>query len=96
MLAIPNNIDNHLSTALMEEHKTGIGIRVEHANTRRIRGAIARLMEDPSYKNSAMKWSRIIRRYDWKQIFPQILTQWFAVRQKPSPTPETIREVCTA
>jgi len=80
MLAIPNNIDNHLSTALLEKKGAGIGVRVESASPERLRSVLKRLLSEPGFREAAKKMSVEIARHDTKKIFPELLRQWFARR----------------
>lgn len=80
MLAIPNNVDNHLSTALLEEHHAGLSVRVEAACEKTIRRALERLLYDPDFKSAMAKWPALVHRCDSRQIFPALLADWFARR----------------
>jgi UDP:flavonoid glycosyltransferase YjiC (YdhE family) len=93
MLSIPNNIDNHLSAALMEEHGAGLSVRVEHASPRRIRKALERLLYEPGFKAAAGKFATSIASHDTRRIFPQLLAQWFARNEKGAACPAVNQEV---
>jgi len=80
MLAIPNNIDNLLSTAVLEESGAGLGIRAEKASAQNLRNAIERLRYEPAFKKRAEEWAVIMKGYDSKKIFSQTLRGWFSNR----------------
>jgi UDP:flavonoid glycosyltransferase YjiC (YdhE family)/predicted Ser/Thr protein kinase len=69
VLGIPSNADQHLSTAVLEESGAGLGVRVEEANRRRLRGALEKLLFDPQYRKSAQQWAEIYSRYDSGVMF---------------------------
>ena len=62
MLAIPGNIDNHLSADLLQRSGAGLQVRVEHATPQRLRSAISRLLAEHSFKASALKWAATMAR----------------------------------
>jgi UDP:flavonoid glycosyltransferase YjiC (YdhE family) len=78
MLAIPSNIDMHLSASLLEAAGAGITVRVEHASPDRLQDGLERLLGEPGFKQAAVKWRGIIARYDTKTLFPNLLRRWFA------------------
>jgi UDP:flavonoid glycosyltransferase YjiC (YdhE family) len=78
MLAIPSNIDMHLSASLLEAAGAGIKVRVERASPDRLQEGLERLLAEPRFKQAAAKWSGIMGRYDTKTIFPDLLRRWFA------------------
>ena len=78
MLAIPSNIDMHLSASLLEAAGAGITVRVERASPARLQDGLERLLAEPRFKQAAVKWSGIMARYDTKTIFPNLLRRWFA------------------
>lgn len=78
MLAIPSNIDMHLSASLLEATGAGIKIRVEHASPDRLQNGLERLLGEPRFKQAAEKWGDIIARYDTRTLFPSLLRRWFA------------------
>lgn len=78
MLAIPSNIDMHLSASLLEAAGAGITVRVEHASPDRLQGALERLLEEPRFKQAAVKWGGTMARYDARTLFPDLLRRWFA------------------
>jgi UDP:flavonoid glycosyltransferase YjiC (YdhE family) len=80
MLAIPGNIDSHLSADLLQRSGAGLQVRVEHATPQRLRSAISRLLAEHSFKASALKWAATMARYDTATIFPRLLNEWFAGR----------------
>ena len=90
MLAIPGNIDNHLSADLLQRSGAGLQVRVEYATPQRLRSAIRRLLVEHSFKESALGWAAKIARYDTATIFPRILNEWFADRNG-STEPGTLR-----
>lgn len=77
MLCIPNNIDNHVSSALMKANGVGVVVRVEHASVARLRRAVETLLEDGSFKARAECMAETMRRYDPTTIFPAIVRDWF-------------------
>jgi UDP:flavonoid glycosyltransferase YjiC (YdhE family) len=83
MLAIPSNIDSHLSAHLLEESRAGLSVRVESASCRRIQNAMSRLLSERSFKNAALKWSRTFASCDTSKIFPQLLSNWFSSNSCP-------------
>jgi UDP:flavonoid glycosyltransferase YjiC (YdhE family) len=84
-LAIPNNIDNHLSAALLEENGAGLSVRVENASPKILRKALERLLYEPNFKTAAAKCATAIARHDTRRIFPQLLAQWFVRKEKLAP-----------
>jgi UDP:flavonoid glycosyltransferase YjiC (YdhE family) len=80
MLAIPSNIDNHLSSALLTKHGVGRSIRAENASPQRIREALEQLWFEPGYKEAASRWATVIARYNTSELFPHLLTDWFRRR----------------
>lgn len=86
MLAIPSNIDMHLSASLLEAAGAGIQVRVERASPDRLQDGLERLLAEPRFKQAAVKWSGIIARYDTKTIFPDLLRRWFARSEEPNGT----------
>lgn len=82
MLAVPSNIDNHLSTALLTKSGAGLSIRVESATPERLRTAMERLLYDGAFKSAAQNWAEKIARYDTHTIFPAILKDWFASKSQ--------------
>jgi len=78
MLAIPGNIDNHLSADLLQQSGAGLQVRVEYATPRRLRSAISRLLAENSFRASASRWAATMARYDTATIFPRVLSEWFA------------------
>lgn len=78
MLAIPSNIDMHLSASLLEATGAGIKIRVEHASPDRLQNGLGRLLGEPGFKQAAVRWGGIIAGYDTKTLFPTLLRRWFA------------------
>jgi UDP:flavonoid glycosyltransferase YjiC (YdhE family) len=86
MLAIPSNIDMHLSASLLEAAGAGIQVRVERASPDRLQDGLERLLAEPRFKQAAVKWSGIIARYDTKTIFPDLLRRWFARSEEPDGT----------
>ena len=84
MLAIPSNIDMHLSASLLEAAGAGIKVRVERASPDRLQEGLQRLLAEPRFKQAAAKWSGIMRRYDTKTIFPNLLRRWFARSKEPN------------
>ena len=77
MLAIPSNVDMHLSAALLERSGAGIKVRVEHASSDRLRGALDQLLRESRFKHAAARWGDIIGRYETKTLFPDVLRRWF-------------------
>jgi UDP:flavonoid glycosyltransferase YjiC (YdhE family) len=90
VLAIPGNIDNHLSADLLQRSGAGLQVRVEYATPQRVRSAFSRLIAEHSFKASASKWAATLAGYDTKTIFPRILNEWFAARNG-SADPGTLR-----
>ncbi|MCA1563443.1 MAG: glycosyl transferase family 1 [Acidobacteria bacterium] len=78
ILAIPSNIDMHLSSALLEESGAGLQLRVEHASPERLRNRLGRLLSEGRFKDSAGTWRTTLAHYDTKVLFPNLLRQWFA------------------
>jgi UDP:flavonoid glycosyltransferase YjiC (YdhE family) len=78
MLAIPSNIDMHLSASLLEATGAGITVRVEHASPDRLQKGLERLLGEPRFKQAAIGWGDIIARYDTRTLFPTLLRHWFA------------------
>ena len=78
MLAIPSNIDMHLSASLLEQSGAGIKVRVEHASPDTLHRALERLLGEPRFKQAAVKWGGVIARHDTNTLFPSLLRRWFA------------------
>ena len=78
MLAIPSNIDNHLSAVLLERSGAGLEVRVEDAIPSRLRSAVNRLLGEPSFKTAATSWASLLAEHDTARIFPSVLKAWFA------------------
>jgi UDP:flavonoid glycosyltransferase YjiC (YdhE family) len=78
VLAIPSNIDMHLSAALLEESGAGLQLRVEHASPERLRHRLDRLLSEAGFKEAAARWRKTLAHYDTKVLFPNLLRQWFA------------------
>jgi UDP:flavonoid glycosyltransferase YjiC (YdhE family) len=93
-LAIPNNIDNHLSSALLNRSGAGLCVRVEDASVKTLRRALERLLFEKSFKQAAAKWPAIMGRYNTKEIFPDILRNWFTRAEESAPFSEVPQEVC--
>jgi UDP:flavonoid glycosyltransferase YjiC (YdhE family) len=77
MLAIPNNVDNHLSTKLLEEHHAGLSVRVENADVKNICRALKRLLYEAEFKSAMAKWPALVHRCDSRKLFPALLSKWF-------------------
>jgi UDP:flavonoid glycosyltransferase YjiC (YdhE family) len=78
MLAVPNNVDNLLATALLEESGAGLGLRAEKASAGNLYRILKRLLHEPSFKRRATEWAVVVRRCDTTKLFPQILKTWFS------------------
>ncbi len=85
MLAIPSNIDNHLSSALLEKCGAGLSVRVENATPQRLRAALQRLLAEPHFKRSAEHYAAAIRAQDTRELFPALLNRWLTARKTPVP-----------
>jgi UDP:flavonoid glycosyltransferase YjiC (YdhE family) len=93
MLAIPGNIDNHLSAELLQRSGAGLQVRVEYATPQRLRSAIESLIADHSFKAAASRWAATVAKYDTATIFPRILNEWFAGRNgSAEPAGESLSE----
>jgi UDP:flavonoid glycosyltransferase YjiC (YdhE family) len=81
MLAIPSNIDMHLSAALLEQSGAGLSVRVEDVSATTIRRAVDVMLSEPRFKQAAQHWGATIAKYDTNRLFPELLRQWFAARK---------------
>jgi len=77
MLAIPSNADQHLSTALLEENGTGLGVRVEEATPQRLHSALLQILSDASFTKSAERWATIFQQDAAINRFRQFLNFTF-------------------
>ena len=75
VLGIPENADQHLSTAVLEESGAGLGVRVEEASQRRLFRALEKLLFDPQYRRSAQHWAKVFSRYDSGVMFRNFLSE---------------------
>jgi UDP:flavonoid glycosyltransferase YjiC (YdhE family) len=75
VLGIPSNADQQLSTAVLEESGAGLGVRIEDASEKRLRGAIERLLFQPQYRAAAQKWAGVFARYDTGALFRQFVSE---------------------
>jgi UDP:flavonoid glycosyltransferase YjiC (YdhE family) len=75
VLGIPENADQHLSTAVLEESGAGLGVRIEEASPSRLRRALEKLLFDPQYRRSAQQWATVYSRYDSGVMFRQFLAE---------------------
>ncbi len=85
MLAIPNNIDNHLSSALLEDNGAGLSVRVESASVKTLLPAMERLLSERSFTEAAEGCAKTFARYDTAKLFPQLVDNWFAGREAQAP-----------
>lgn len=77
MLAIPSNIDSHLSAALLEKNGAGLTVRVESASPKAILHAMKRLLAEPSFKARALACAASFSRCRTATVFPELLARWF-------------------
>jgi UDP:flavonoid glycosyltransferase YjiC (YdhE family) len=93
VLALPGNIDTHLSAAVLERSGAGLSVRVERASRATVRAAVERLLSDARFKRAAVTWAGAIARYDTREIFPRVLRQWFAGGGPATRGPQSPRAV---
>jgi len=77
ILAIPSNIDTQLSSQILENSGAGIVLRAEKASAENVLRALHQLIDDHAFKESALRWSKIISTYDTTRMFSMILRDWF-------------------
>src|SRR5262249_54404814 len=77
ILAIPSNIDTQLSSQILENSGAGIVLRAEKASADNVLRALRQLIDDQAFKESALRWSKIISTYDPTRLFSMILREWF-------------------
>jgi UDP:flavonoid glycosyltransferase YjiC (YdhE family) len=75
VLGIPENADQQLSTAFLEDNGAGLGVRVEEASPSRLRRALERLLFDPQYRRSAQHWAAVFGHYDSGVMFRRFLAE---------------------
>ena len=75
VLGIPENADQQLSTAVLEENGAGLGVRVEEASPSRLLRALEKLLFDPQYRRSAQRWATVFGRYDSGVMFRRFLAE---------------------
>jgi UDP:flavonoid glycosyltransferase YjiC (YdhE family) len=81
LLAIPSNIDNHLSAAILADHGAGLSVRVESASTKNLLRAMKMLLSDPHFKSRALDCAANFRRHETSTAFPKLISEWFAKRE---------------
>ncbi len=73
VLAIPSNADQQLSTAVLEENRVGLGVRIEEATSQRLRAALQRILSDDSFTNVAKGWSKVFEKHSIQNHFQALL-----------------------
>jgi len=73
VLAIPSNADQQLSTAVLEENRAGLGVRVEEASSSRLHAALQRIFSDGSFATAAKDWGVIFQQHAREDPFQQFL-----------------------
>jgi len=73
VLAIPSNADQHLSTAVLVESGSGLGLRVEEASSKRLHAALKKMMSDPRFGVAAKNWGKIFQQDPRHARFQQFL-----------------------
>lgn len=73
VLGIPSNADQHLSTAVLEDSRAGLGVRVEEASPKRLGQALEQLLFEPKFREAARHWQSIYARYDSATLFRAFL-----------------------
>jgi len=75
VLGIPDNADQQLSTAVLEESGAGLGVRIEEASASRLLRALESLLFDPRYRRSAQQWAAVYSRYDSGVLFRKFISE---------------------
>lgn len=78
ILAIPSNIDMHLSAALLVESGAGLQLRVERASPERLRKQLERLLSETRFRESAAGWAATLAHYDTNKLLTNLLRRWFS------------------
>jgi UDP:flavonoid glycosyltransferase YjiC (YdhE family) len=73
VLAIPSNADQHLSTAMLEQNRAGLGVRVEEASFERLHTAVQRFFSEPGFSQAAKAWGITFQRHANENLFQQFL-----------------------
>jgi UDP:flavonoid glycosyltransferase YjiC (YdhE family) len=84
MLAIPGNIDSHLSADLLAHSGAGLIVRAERASVRLLSQSIKRLIDEPRFKTRAAEWRVVMKASDTQRLFPDVLRAWFSERAASS------------
>jgi UDP:flavonoid glycosyltransferase YjiC (YdhE family) len=77
MLAVPSNADQHLSTALLEENGTGLGVRVEEATVGTLHSALVKILSEASFTKAAERWATIFQQDAARNRFREFLNSHF-------------------
>jgi UDP:flavonoid glycosyltransferase YjiC (YdhE family) len=80
VLALPGNIDTHLSSAVLEASGGGLQVRIEQASVGTLSDAMQRIMDEAAFKESAKQWAAVMAAHDSQRIFPALLREWFDQR----------------
>jgi UDP:flavonoid glycosyltransferase YjiC (YdhE family) len=75
VLNIPRNIDQHLCTSYTNATGAGISLRSENVTSQAVSRGIARIIGEESFRVAAEKLGRQFDQYDYRKIFPEILSQ---------------------
>jgi UDP:flavonoid glycosyltransferase YjiC (YdhE family) len=86
VLAIPSNADQQLSTAVLEENRAGLGVRVEEASARRLHAALQRILSENSFTKAAKGWSLIFQQHAGEDQFQQFLNLALSPSRRPPST----------
>jgi hypothetical protein len=73
MLALPSNLDMHLSAAVLAASGAGTVLRTERATPARIHVAVEHLLNTAAFKARASQWAATVNRYDSGQLFSALL-----------------------
>ena len=75
VLGLASNMDQHLNMATVQQAGAGVLLRSEHARPARVRAAVIRILDEPSYEAAASRLARALAGYDAPRRFQDVLTR---------------------
>jgi zeaxanthin glucosyltransferase len=85
MVAIPLGYDQPGTAARIAHHGTGEFIEVDEVTTERLRGLIEKVLQDPSYRERAEYFQKVISRTRGLDVAADIIEQAFRKYQTEVP-----------
>jgi UDP:flavonoid glycosyltransferase YjiC (YdhE family) len=75
VLGIPNNLDQYLASERIDAVGAGLSLRSGSLTVEKVAHAVHRLLDEPSFAESARRWQSVFRAHDADETFRRFVAQ---------------------